>query len=252
MNPFIWTLIWNLIISIWIISTIFIARFFKNKLLPYINYITALTVWLLLWIIFLWFIPELIDSQMKWIILWTSILVGLFLFYILELFLHWHHCHDLSHKKHDCHHTSLHKNKNWILIFGSTFLHNAFHWIVLFGAFWINLTFGVSTTIAILLHSIPQNIVNYIMNYKTEKYSFAAAFWWIIWVLLIYPFSTVLLANKFIILSIITWGLLYTALADIFPEFKEKWWTKTKISYLFFILLWILVYILFNHVIVTQ
>jgi zinc transporter ZupT len=37
-----------------------------------------------------------------------------------------------------------------------------------------------------------------------------------------FPFANLVMQNKYYILSIISGGLLYTALADIFPEFKEK------------------------------
>ena len=249
MTPFLWTLFWNLIISFWIIATIILVRFLKNKLINYVSYITATTVWLLLWIIFLWFIPKITESNLSWDKVGIFILLWIFIFYIFELFLHWHHCQDLSHKYHCCHHTESHNSKNWILMFGSTLLHNAFHWIVLFWAFWINMTFWITTTVAILLHSIPQNIVNYMMNHKVDKYSFIAAFGWIFWALLTFPFASKLLENKFMILSIISWWLLYTALADIFPEFKEKWWMKSKISYLIFIIIWVLLFLGFDMLI---
>lgn len=249
MIPFFWTLIWNIIISFWIILTILVVKFFKNKLINYINYITAITVWLLLWIIFLWFIPELKESNLEWDIIWLFILFWIFVFYVLELFMHWHHCHDLSHIDHSCHNSHSHNNESWILIFWSTLLHNIFHWIVLFWAFWINLAFWITTTFAILLHSIPQNIVNYIMNHKFEKYSFIAAFWWVFWALLTFPISSFLINNKYVILSIILWWLLYTALTDIFPEFKNKWSLKSKIVYLLFIIIWIILYLWFEELI---
>lgn len=246
MNIFLLALLGNLIIAIWIIITLFVVKLLKNKLLKYLDYITATTVWLLLWIIFIWFIPEIVDSELSWENVWIFILFWLFIFYIFELFLHWHHCQDLSHKNHSCNKKHYHKEKNWVLMFGSTLLHNAFHWVVLFWAFWVNTTFWVTTTVAILLHSIPQNIVNYIMNHNKDKYSYVAAFWWILWALLTYPFAKILLENKFIILSLIAWGLLYTALADILPEFKDKGKMKSKIIYLFFIVFWIILFLLFE------
>ncbi len=239
MEAFLWTLLWNIIIAFWIMVTIFIFSIFKKKLIHYINYITATTVGLLLWIIFIWFIPELAESELSWKHLWLFILLGLFLFYVFELFLHWHHCQDLSHESHGCHHTHAHSGKSGKLMFGGTLLHNMFHWVILFWAFSINMTFGIATTFALLLHGVPQNIVNYIMNHKKEKYAYIAAFGGIFWALLTYPFADTLLENKFFILAVITWGLLYTALADIFPEFKEKWEMKAKVSYLFFIILWV-------------
>lgn len=246
-SPFLWTLIWNIVIAIWIIFVIFITKIIKNKLVSYIEYITALTVWLLLWIIFLGFIPEIINEwNLEWKEFWIYILIWIFLFYLLELFLHWHHCKDLWHGD-LCHSHHTHEHKNWLLMFWWTLLHNAFHWIVLFSAYSIDPWFWIVTTIAILFHSIPQNIVNYIMNHDNIKYAYFAAFWWIFWALLTYPFSDFLIENKFYILAIIVWWLLYTSLADIFPEFKWKWSTRKKISYFVFILIWIISFLFFEE-----
>lgn len=246
LSPFILTIIWNIIIAFWIIWVVLLVRVIKNKLINYIEYITALTVWLLLWIIFLGFIPELTsEGNLIWKELGAFILVWLFLFYLLELFLHWHHCKDLWHV-HSCNSNHEDEHKNNLLMFWWTMLHNVFHWIVLFSAFAIDLHFWIATTFAILLHSIPQNIVNYIMNHNNIKYSYFAAFWWILWALITYPFSNFLITNKFYILAIITWGLLYTALADIFPEFKGKWTMIKKISYFIFIAIWIGSFLLFE------
>jgi len=244
-SPFLGTLIWNVIIAVWIILVVLITKFFKNVFQKYLEYITATTVWLLLWIIFLWFIWELTeDWDLVWSELWIFILIWIFIFYLLELFLHWHHCKDLWHEK-SCHshkHEEHNENKNWILMFWWTIMHNAFHWIVLFSAFSVNFSFWVATTVAVLLHSIPQNIVNYIMNHNNIKYAYFAAFWWLIWTFVLFPFTEFLIWYKFQILAIISWWLLYTALADIFPEFKWEWNTLKKLSYLFFILIGILLF----------
>jgi len=245
-SPFFLTIIWNIIVAIWIIIVVLITKVIKDKLTKYLEYITATTVWLLLWIIFIGFLPELSSSwNFEWSELWIFILIWIFIFYLLELFLHWHHCKDLGHEN-ECHSHHTLKHENGLLMFGWTMLHNAFHGIVLFAAFSVNFWFWVATTIAVLLHSIPQNIVNYIMNYNNIKYAYFAAFWWILWALITYPFADYLIDNKFYILAIITGGLLYTALADIFPEFKWNWSTWKKISYLVFILIWIFTFIWFE------
>ncbi len=248
MSVFLQSLIWNIVVAIWIIASVLIARVFVKKALDYLEYITATTVWLLLWIIFLGFIPEMTSSWFIWIKLWVTILVWLVLFYLLELFLHWHHCRDLE--KNSCcgnwHHNE-NKHSSGLLMFGSTIMHNSFHGIVLFSAFSVNLHFWVVTTIAVLLHSIPQNIVNYIMNKNNIKYAYFAAIWTILWALIMFPFTSFILAHKFYVLAIISGGLLYTALADIFPEFKEKGTTKQKILYLIFIIIWIFMFLGFEN-----
>ncbi len=252
MNIFLYTILWNLIISIWIIVVVLLTQKIKNSLQNYIDFITAFTVWLLLGIIFLGFLPEITSEwNLVWKSLWVFILIGLFLFYLLEIFLHWHHCKDLDTWVSCCghnHNKHTQEHKNWLLMFWWTLLHNWFHGVVLFSAFSVNIHFGIVTTIAILLHSIPQNIVNYVMNHKTPKYAYIAAFWWILWALLTFPFIDFLMNNKFYILSIISWGLLYTALADIFPEFSSKATFSKKFIYLIFIIIWIFSFLWFENI----
>ncbi|HKL44001.1 MAG TPA: hypothetical protein VJ892_01850, partial [Candidatus Absconditabacterales bacterium] len=90
-------------------------------------------------------------------------------------------------------------------------------------------------TIAILLHSIPQNTANYIMNHNKEFYVILAALGGILGALILFPFTDFLVGNKFIIISIISGALLYLALSDILPEFKNKGGLKMKLLYLLFI-----------------
>jgi hypothetical protein len=85
------------------------------------------------------------------------------------------------------------------------------------------------------------------MNHNNIKYAYFAAFWGIFWALITYPFSELLLDNKFSILAIITWWLLYTALADIFPEFNWKATLNKKLVYLMFIVIWIFSFLWFEE-----
>lgn len=245
--PFFWTLIWNILLWIWVALIIYVVKIFKNKFISNMDYFTSITVWLLVWMIFLWFLPEIIlESKMEIKLISIYILIWLFLFYILELFLHWHHCKDLEHN--ECSHSHIDAHKSWSLMFYWTFIHNIFHWIILFTAFSINISYWIFTTFAILLHMIPQNIACYVMNHNNIKYSYIAAFWGIVWAILTLPFSWFLINHNYEILSIITWWLLYTALADIFPDVKQKGDMKHKIIYLFFMILWVFLFYFFNNI----
>lgn len=251
MEIFIYTLLWNLVISISILSIIYFIRFFKSKIKKNIDYITSITIWVILWVIFLWFFPEILDeADLNSSYFWLFILLWLLSFYFLELFFHWHHCRDLSHNWHcHCDHNhALHKeHMKWKLMFLWTFLHNSIHWIVLFGAFSINVEIWIVTTIAILLHSIPQNISNYIMTDAKSKYYIITSFWWVFGAILTLPFIDFLLLNKsYIILFICGW-LLYTALTDILPEIKNNENVKSKIIYFFFLVFWIILFSIFNE-----
>ncbi len=105
-------------------------------MVQYLDVIKALTVGLLLGIIFLGFLPKIIEGKDEISFnLGILILMGIFLFYILELFLHWHHCNDIKHDHHEEEH------RNGMLMFAGTLLHNIFHGIVLFSAFSVDLSF---------------------------------------------------------------------------------------------------------------
>jgi len=219
-NPFILTLLANIFLAWVIVSLVFVLSFVKNKMLSQVDKLVAFSVGLILAIVFLWFIPEVIwhgwlDPAFTGIL----ILSGILLFYIFELFLHWHHCKDISEDGHS-HHNHEHENTNLISV--GTFFHNFIHWVVLFSAFSIDIRFGIATTFAILLHAIPQNIANLLMTYKDMKYVYIAGAWGVIWALFLFPFQTFLTTHIFEILAVIAWGLLYTAMSDMLPTFKKE------------------------------
>ncbi len=242
-SPFFWALIWNTIIALGIIIVVGFSWMLLKKLHNILDAITALTVGLLLWIVFLWFFPELFVSWSHIESIWVSILVWILLFYVLELLFHWHHCKDLWHTHHD--HKHEHESSNLILT--GTFLHNMFHGVELFAAFAIDFRFWIAMSIAILLHSIPQNVANFVMNHKKIKVVLVAAVAGIFWSLLTYPFSEFLIEYKYIVLWVIAGGLLYTSLADIFPSFKSKGNMKNKLLYLLWIVVWIVLFFWFNE-----
>jgi len=245
-TPFLWSFFWNLFLGFWITITIYSINIFKKTIVNKIDYLTSLTVWLLLWIIFIWFFPEIFTSNVDPKIIWLLVIIWLLFFFILELFMHWHHCKDLWHTCSKWHKNE-HKNTNLMFIW--TLIHNSFHWVILFSAFSINFTFWIATTITLLMHAIPLNISNYIMNHNNLKYSIIAAFWWVFWSIITYPFSSLILDYKFEILSIITWWLLYIALTDLFPNIKKNNELKYKIIYLLFIILWVIIFYIFNSLI---
>jgi zinc and cadmium transporter len=242
-SPFLWTLLGNIFVAVGILLTILLAGTIKRKALIYIDYLVAVTVGLLIAIVFLGFIPELVASgeilpqtMGMYILLWIG------LFYLLELVFHWHHCKDID--DNHCHdhghnHHHEHEHTNAFLMFTGTFLHNFIHGVEIFVAFSISPVFGMTTTLAILMHAIPQNIANYIMSHKNTLYIFLAAFWGVFGALATYPFESVLVKNSQAIISLIIWGLLYTAMTDIFPSFKEKGSVGNKVMYLVFIIVWV-------------
>jgi zinc and cadmium transporter len=206
--------------------------------------LVALSVGLILSVVFLGFIPEVVNhSDLNGTTIGILLLSGIAIFYILDLFLHWHHCKDLwedGHTHHD------HEHHNSPLISVGTFFDNFVHGMVLFSAFSVNISFGIATTAALLLHAIPQNIANLLMNHKDTKFVYIAASGGILWALAIYPFQEFLTHYSFHILALIAGWLLYTAMSDILPSFKKKWETLHKLIYLVCMLAGVGIFLLMN------
>jgi len=242
-SPYILSVLWNILIALVIISLIFVANSLRKRVMQQVDYLVAFTAWLIVAIVFLGFIPEILaHSSVSPELLGWLIISGILLFYFLELVLHWHHCKDIS----DSWHSHEHEHTGSPLLFVGTFAHNAIHGIVLYSAFYIDIHFGIAMTIAVLLHAIPQNIANFLMNHKDIRYVYIAAAWGVFWALILYPFTHTLEHFLYHILAVIGWGLLYTAMSDIFPSFKNKWVLKHKLLYFSLVVLGILSFIGLN------
>ncbi len=88
------------------------------------------------------------------------VLLGMLLFFILEKFLHWHHHHtseegrehtDLSPSS-----ASVHPLGSLVLI--SDGLHNFIDGVLIGASFLVGTEVGIATTVAVILHEIPQEI----------------------------------------------------------------------------------------------
>ncbi len=247
MTAFMMALIANIII--WLIVLLFIlllskkTNFIKNNFL----WLIAFSGGLVLGIVFLSIIPEITEHWLVGEKLGISILGWLIFFYLIELVLHVHHCHciqHIDHKETECNQ----KDKHWknYLMFVGSFLDNFVHWIILISGFGISVEFGLSMSLVILIHAIPQNIANYIMNHNNLKVVWTSILWWVIWTLFFFPFLDLVETYENVILWVIAWWLLYLALSDLLPEFKKKDSLKQNLGYFALMLLGLGIMIVFT------
>lgn len=82
-----------------------------------------------------------------------SLLAGILLFFILEKFIFWRHCHVETSAEHP-------HPFAWMNLFGDA-LHNSIDGMVIAGSFIASPALGLATTIAVVLHEIPQEIGDY-------------------------------------------------------------------------------------------
>jgi len=161
------------------------------------------------------------------------LLAGFSIFFIIERFLHWHHCHD---GKCDIHAFS------YLLLIGDG-VHNFIDGLVIAASFLVSVPFGAITTFLIIGHEIPQELGNFgalvYGGFKKKKallYNFAAQLTCVIGGLVGY-FMSGIVGFTSVLLPFAAGGFFYIAATDLIPELhKEEDSRKWVLSFIFFIL----------------
>lgn len=129
----------------------------------------------LLAVAFLDLLPEAVEAHPEPHTIFGVALVSFLLFFILEKFFHWHHCRCLDHQhKHEQENAK--KSVVYTNIVGDA-VHNFIDGILIATAFLIDPYLGVITTVAVLLHEVPQEISDFgvlVYGGLTRK----KALWW--------------------------------------------------------------------------
>ena len=132
----------------------------QNKLLPaLVSYATGA----LLGAAFLRLIPHAIEESTGFDVS-ASVLGGILLFFLLEKLVLWRHCHET-----DC---DVHNASGPLILIGDSF-HNFVDGVVIAAAFYIDIWFGIATSISIISHEIPQEVGDFAIllsnNYSKKK-----------------------------------------------------------------------------------
>ena len=90
----------------------------------------------------------------------VALLAGILVFFVLEKFLLWRHCHSEAVETHEAH--SHHRDHaSGMLVLAGDALHNVLDGVIIAAAFLTDFHLGVVTALAIMAHEIPQEIGNF-------------------------------------------------------------------------------------------
>jgi len=149
------------------------------------------------------------------------ILMGIFVFFVFEKYIHWHHSH-MEHKE------EIHAVV-YLTIAGDC-LHNFIDGLVIAGSFLISIPLGIATTLAVIFHEIPHELGNFAVlvhgGWTAKKallYNFFSSFAAFFGGIVVLLFSKELQSAPSILLSVGASNFIYVALSDLIPELnKEK------------------------------
>lgn len=149
------------IISVLIISLLSVIAavplLIKRKISNHtLLFLLSVSVGVLLATVFMDFLPEIMEHGYDMMIA-IYILLGFLIMFVLEKFIHWHHNKDCENG--DCGHSHAYHLAP-INLFGDG-IHNFIDGLVIAGAYAINVTLGVTATISIIFHEIPQELSDF-------------------------------------------------------------------------------------------
>ncbi|MBU1083131.1 ZIP family metal transporter [Patescibacteria group bacterium] len=169
------------------------------------------------------------------------VLIGILIFLMFEQILHWHH-----EQRHDCGDCNK-KTVGYAVLLGDS-LHNFLDGIIIASAFLISVPMGISATLAVFFHEIPQELGDFAVlihsGFKKEKallYNFLSALVAVLGGILGYFFLRGVSVAVPYIVAIGAGGFLYIALVDLFAELKATKNLSTRVGQMVALLLGLVV-----------
>jgi zinc and cadmium transporter len=205
-----------------------------EKLQKFLIYLISFAAGALFADAFLHLLPGLAKNGLE-IKIPIFILTGIVIFFIIEKIIHWHHCHMPITKNHV---HSLAK----INLIGDGF-HNFLDGLIIATSYVISIPAGIATTLAVLIHEIPQEIGDFgilIYGGYTKKKALLLNF--LSAIIAVIGAITALLLSKYIsgieelITAIAIGGFIYIAGSDLIPELHKEYSTKKALLQLLFFL----------------
>ena len=224
-------------ISVLIVSLIsFVGLFFisiNEKILKGIIFVlVSFSVGALFGDAFVHLIPEAFESGFSGSAISTFILLGIIIFFVLEKFIHWRHSHTEADEVCEVH-CEAHKEEMQIkpagyMILLSDTAHNFLDGIIIAASYMVSVEVGITTTIAVILHEIPQEIGQFglLLHYGFSKFkallfNFYSALSAVLGAVVALLLGAQIDGFTPFIISIAAGGFIYIAGSDLVPEIHK-------------------------------
>lgn len=223
-----WTSLSVLIVSLVSLVGILSLFFHPQRLEKILIYLVSLAAGTLLGDAFIHLLPSAFQTGNENILSASfSVLAGILCFFILEKIIHWRHCHRVASEKHP-------HPFSYVILFGDG-LHNFIDGAIIAAGFILSFPAGLATTLAVILHEIPQEIGDFgslvyggfsrkkalWLNFLTALVSFLGA-----GIVLALNFQLENL-EKFLV-PFAAGGFIYIASTDLIPELHKD--TRIRIT----------------------
>jgi zinc and cadmium transporter len=191
---------------------------------------------------FIHLLPEAAESLGAGLVMSLCIIMGIFIFFILEKIIHWRHCHVPT--------SALHTHPLGAMNLVGDFFHNFVDGMMIAASYLSSIPLGIATTIAVIAHEIPQEIGDFgillhagygrlralLFNFLSALAAVAGAI-----VTIIIGAKTAGIAS--LLVPFTAGGFIYIASSDIIPELHKECDVKKSVMQLIGIIIGIIVMI---------
>ncbi|KKP89019.1 MAG: hypothetical protein UR93_C0004G0012 [Berkelbacteria bacterium GW2011_GWA2_35_9] len=208
-----------LVSSISFIGILFLgcsAKILKKYLMIFVAFSTGA----LFGDVFIHILPTLAENNFNANI-GIAIFIGIMIFFVLEKLIFWRHCHIPT--------TSDHPHPLvWTNLVGDG-LHNFIDGIMIASSFLISPSVGIATTIAVVMHEIPQEIGDFSILIH-GGFTISKAIWFnlfssvlaILGAIFVIVIGDLTVLNINYLLAVTAGGFIYLAGSDLIPELKKE------------------------------
>jgi len=121
-----------------------------KKLEKFLIYMVSFSAGALFGDVFVHIFPEIFKTNLGNLKISMIILFGVLFSFVMEKFIHWQHCHMPITKEH--------KHPFVLMNLYGDGIHNFIDGLIIAGSYMVSFPIGIATTLAVILHEIPQEI----------------------------------------------------------------------------------------------
>ena len=228
----VWILASTFLVTLISLVGIFTLAIKKNLLQKILFCLIGFSAGALIGGAFLHILPEVLEKT-KSGLTFHYVILGIVIFFLMERYFYWRHCHD---GVCDIHAFS------YLNLIGDG-LHNFIDGMMIAVSFTVSIKLGTVTTLAVIFHEIPQELGDFGVliygGFTTRKalfYNYISAFAAMVGAVAGYFISGVAVGFSNFLLPLTAGGFIYIATSDLIPEIhKEKDLKRSTLAFIAFL-----------------
>lgn len=192
---------------------------------------------------FIHLLPEIVEEYGFTLQISLYTILGVILFFIIEKFIHWNHCHIPTSKEHP-HPFAI------VNLIGDG-LHNFIDGLVIGASYLVDIPTGIATTLAVILHEIPQEIGDFgvllhggFSKSKALFYNFLSALTAVLGTVFSLYLGSYFKDYNLLLIPLTVGGFIYISASDLIPELHKEVKIKNSIMQIFGIIIGVVIMVL--------